>query len=43
VPQGDEAVPVYRANGSGRDGYIHFSNGGLIPKYKPYSFDHDLR
>jgi len=43
VPQGDEAIPVYIANGSGRDGYIHFGNAGLMPKYKPYRFGKDLR
>ena len=43
VPQGEERLPIYMANGSGRDGYIHLSNAGLIPKYKPYQFGNDLR
>jgi hypothetical protein len=25
----------YRSNGSGRDGYIHFNNGGMTAQYQP--------
>ena len=31
------------ADGTGRDGYIHFSNGGLVEKYKQRQFGNDLR
>lgn len=31
------------ADGSGRDGYIHFSNGGFYGDHRPYNFGHDLR
>ena len=32
-----------QADGSGRDGYIHFSNGGFIHKYKKPAFGNELR
>jgi len=38
-----EHVPRRQADGSGRDGYIHFSNGGLYNKYKPGNFGAELR
>ena len=25
----------YRSNGTGRDGYIHFNNGGMVAPYRP--------
>ena len=38
-----EHVPRRQADGSGRDGYIHFSNGGLYNNYKPATFGSELR
>lgn len=38
-----EHVPRRQADGTGRDGYIHFSNGGLYAKYKPPQFGNELR
>jgi len=38
-----EHVPRRRADGSGRDGYIHFDNGGLCHDYKPGNFGQELR
>lgn len=40
---GAERIPIYAADGSGRDGYIHSTNAGLIPRHKPYRFGTDLR
>jgi len=39
VTNSSEHVPVRQADGTGRDGYIHFGNGGLYNKYKGPSFD----
>ena len=36
-------MPRRQADGSGRDGYIHFTNGGLYNNYKPATFGNDLR
>ena len=38
-----EHIPRRQPDGSGRDGYIHFSNGGLYNKYKPGNFGNELR
>lgn len=31
------------ADGTGRDSYIHITNGGSYTNYKPYDFDKDIR
>ena len=36
-------VAKRQADGSGRDGYIHFNNGGLYNNYKPSTFGNELR
>ena len=36
-------MPRRAADGTGRDGYIHFNNGGLYSKYKPSTFGNELR
>lgn len=38
-----EHVPRRAADGTGRDGYIHFNNGGLYANYKPSTFGNELR
>lgn len=43
APQGEERIPIYLADGTGRDGYILGNNAGLIEKYKPYRLMNDLR
>ncbi len=43
APQGEERVPIYQADGKGRDSYILQNRGGFIDKYKPYKFHNDLR
>ena len=42
VYRGDH-VPRRAADGTGRDGYIHFNNGGLYANYKPSAFGNELR
>ena len=36
-------MPRRQADGTGRDGYIHFNNGGLYSSYKPSKFGNELR
>ena len=36
-------VPQRYADGTGRDGYIIFNNGGNYSNYKPSTFGNDLR
>lgn len=38
-----EHVPRRQADGSGRDGYIVYNNGGLYNNYKPAQFGSELR
>jgi len=35
-PHGEERVPVYQADGKGRDLYILQNRGGFIEKFRPY-------
>ena len=32
-----------QADGSGRDGFIHFDNGGLVSNYRPNNYGKILR
>ena len=36
-------VPKMQADGSGRDGFIHFDNGGLVSNYRPNNYGKILR
>ena len=36
-------MPRRQADGTGRDAYIIFNNGGLYNNYKPYNYDAGLR
>ena len=38
-----ERIPRRQADGSGRDGFIVFSNGGFCSDYKPNTYGKDLR
>jgi len=40
---GEEKVPIYQADGDGRDSYIINKGGGFIRKNKPYRFCEHLR
>jgi len=42
-PHGEERVPLYQADGKGRDLYILQNRGGFIEKYRPYKYHNDLR